>query len=159
MLKMMKGSISSSMTTAMALPYPGRKLVKDSQNMLNPKIRVAPLGPPWVMIITKSKTFRTVTIMVVTTTMMVGQINRTLIRQNTCHGVAPSIRAASRISVSRARSAADRITMQKPVQIHTAAAISAKFAKSTRPSQAMGSNPDQMPVCAAFRDPMLGSGL
>src|SRR3990172_1147397 len=56
---------------------------------------------------------------VVTTTRMVGMMIGTMIFQNAVHSLAPSTRAASRISSGTDLSEAERIVMQNPVQIQT----------------------------------------
>ena len=79
---------------------------------------------PFVVTLTMSKTFMTVTINVVTTTPMVGAICGSVTRQKICDSVAPSILAASVSSVGTALIADERMTMAKPVWIQMRITIS-----------------------------------
>ena len=74
-------------------------------------------APP--MTNTMSKTFRALMTMYVVTTTIVGEIVGTMMRRNTWHSEAPSIRDASVISSGIDLIAADRTTMANPVWIHT----------------------------------------
>ena len=103
-----------------------------------------------------SKIFSTLMTMVVVTTITVGKMDGRLTRQNTCHSLAPSTRAASINSCGIPLYAADKMTMQKPVQIHTPTAMRAKLlihGRST--SQPTGSPPKATTM--ALRRPICGS--
>ena len=103
-----------------------------------------------------SKIFSTLMTMVVVTTTTVGQMDGRLTRQNTCHSLAPSTRAASSSSFGMPLYAADKMTMQKPVQIQTPTAMSAKLlihGRST--SQPTGSPPSATTM--ALSRPICGS--
>src|SRR5215207_6192284 len=107
--------IATTRTTAIAVPRPTLKFL-----YISVYIRVAMTSvwklPP-VMTYTRSNSFSTLITMVVTTTVIVGRMMGTMIFQNTVHSVAPSTRAASRISSGTDFSAAARIVMQNPDQI------------------------------------------
>ena len=62
-------------------------------------------------------------IIVVETTAIVGSRSGNVMFRKTCSSVAPSTRAASRSSALMPFKAAERMTMQKPVQIHAATMI------------------------------------
>ncbi len=64
-----------------------------------------------------SNAYSAVMIIVVATTAIVGDRSGSVIRRKTSISVAPSTRAASRISGLMPFSAADRMTIAKPVQI------------------------------------------
>ena len=66
---------------------------------------------------TMSNTFSTVMVIVVHTTTMVPQICGIMMSKKMRKPLAPSMRAASSVSSGTPRSAADRITMAKPVWI------------------------------------------
>ena len=67
-------------------------------------------------------------IIVVATTAMVGLMQRhDDAEEDAAISLAPSTRAASRMSAGMPFSAAERITMQKPVHIQTSTTISAKL--------------------------------
>ena len=63
-----------------------------------------------------SKIFRTLMIIVMNTTHSTGASIGTVTRLNTCHSVAPSVRAASSTSREIADSPAAMITIAKPAQ-------------------------------------------
>src|SRR5216684_5643673 len=77
------------------------------------------------MTYTMSKIFSTLIIMVVVTTISVGEIVGIVTFQKTFQGFAPSTWAASIISVGTFLIAAEMIVMQKPVDIHTPTRIRA----------------------------------
>src|SRR6056297_1342878 len=105
-----------------------------------------------------SNIFSTLMIIVVTTTTMVEEMIGTMIRQNTCHSVQPSIRPESMRFWSTPFSEAERMTMQKPVQIHTATAMSASVLNGGRlKCQADGSKFGTMLVSSAFSVPVCTS--
>src|SRR5829696_1593539 len=72
---------------------------------------------PFVVAFTRSKTFITVTMSVVTTTINVGMIWGSVMRQNTWRSLAPSTLAASTYSIGTALIEADSTTMANPVWI------------------------------------------
>src|SRR5436309_2864481 len=71
------------------------------------------------MMYTMSKIFSTLMTIVVLTTVSVGRITGTMIRQNVTHSFAPSTDAASSRSDGTFLIAAERMVIQKPVDIHT----------------------------------------
>src|SRR4029077_752271 len=79
---------------------------------------------PGASVITRSKTFRTLMIIVMKTTESTGASNGTVTRLNTCHSDAPSVRAASRTSRGIAARPAPITTMAKPAQIQMYAIMS-----------------------------------
>ena len=88
-----------------------------------------------------SKTLSTTSVIVVQTTTMVGMICGTLILKKICVGLAPSMIAASMVSSGMPRSAADRITMAKPVWIQTSTIISRKLFHGMIVSHCCGAPP------------------
>ncbi len=85
-----------------------------------------------------SKTFSTTMVMVVQTTTMVDMICGTLILKKIWNGLAPSMIAASTVSSGMPRSAADRITMAKPVWIQISTTIRKKLFQNSIVSQVCG---------------------
>src|SRR5581483_3840291 len=77
------------------------------------------------MMYTMSKIFSTLMTIVVVTTVMVGRMTGTVILQNETQALAPSTDAASSRSAGTFLIAAERIVIQKPVDIHTPTIISA----------------------------------
>ena len=67
--------------------------------------------------ITRSKTFSTLMIIVMKTTLSTGARSGTVTRRKTCHSDAPSVRAASRTSRGIAARPAPITTIAKPAQI------------------------------------------
>ena len=63
-----------------------------------------------------SKTLRTLISIVMNTTVSTGASSGTVTRRNTCHSLAPSVRAASRTSRGIAARPAAITTMAKPAQ-------------------------------------------
>src|SRR5688572_25828307 len=92
----MNGMIARTRTTATAVPRPTLKFLYISVYMRLAITSVWKLPP--VITYTRSKSFNTLITMVVTTTVIVGRMIGTMILQKTVHSVAPSTRAASRIS-------------------------------------------------------------
>ena len=78
---------------------------------------------------------------VVATTATAGRSSGNVIRRKTCSSLAPSTRAASISSGLMPLSAAERMTMQKPVQIQTATMISAMVFVGASCSQVCGREP------------------
>ena len=66
---------------------------------------------------TMSKTLRTLISIVMKTTVSTGMRSGAVTRRNTCHSVAPSVRAASMTSRGMAASPAAITTIEKPAQI------------------------------------------
>ncbi len=85
-----------------------------------------------------SKTFSTVIVIVVQTTTIVPMICGTLILKKIWNGFAPSMIAASIVSSGTPRSAADRITLAKPVCSQTRTAIRKKLFQNGICSQNCG---------------------
>src|SRR5439155_11094997 len=73
---------------------------------------------------TMSKTFRTLMIMVMKTTLSTGASSGTVTRRNTCHSEAPSVRAASSVSRGIAASPAAITTIANPAHTQRYAMIS-----------------------------------
>src|SRR5687768_11550545 len=92
-------------------------------------------------------------IIVVATTAIVGLSRGIVIEAKICHSEAPSTRAASITSGEMPLRPAERMTVQKPVQIQTATAIRARLLPGALVSQAWGSPPTDVntaltvPVC------------
>src|SRR5512142_2458090 len=107
--------IATTRITATAVPWPMLEFLYISVYIRLAITSVLKLPP--VITYTISKTFSVLMTMVVMTTTMVGMMTGTITRQNTAHSVAPSMRAASMISSGTDLMEADRIVMQKPVQI------------------------------------------
>ena len=107
---------------------------------------------PLVIVSTMSNTFSTRMVMVVHTTAIVPQICGTMIFQKIWNGLAPSMTAASSVSSGMPRSAADRITMAKPVWIQIRMTIRKKLFQNGREIHTCGSPPS--PVTMAFRRPI-----
>src|SRR5438093_3896918 len=102
-----------------------------------------------------SNALRAVMIIVVETTATVGSRSGNVVWRQTSSSVAPSTRAASSSSALMPLSAADRMTMQKPVQIQAATMMSMIVLSGVSWSQAMGSKPTL--VTTAFSVPVWGS--
>ena len=66
----------------------------------------------------RSKIFSTLMTSVTSTTTSTGRSSGTVIRRNTCHSVAPSIRAASSASRGSAARPAAISTIAKPAHTH-----------------------------------------
>ena len=96
---------------------------------------------PLVMTYTMSNALSEVMTMVVATTAIVGMSSGRVIRRNTWSSVAPSTRAASSSSALMPLSAADRMTMQKPVQIQAATTINATVLSGASMSHGTGATP------------------
>src|SRR5512147_1218480 len=90
--------------------------------------------------------------MVVTTTVMVGRMMGTMILQNTVHSVAPSTRAASRISSGTDFKAAARMVIQKPDQIQIPTSTIMNVFSGVVDSHAIGLPPSD--VMMAFNKPI-----
>src|SRR5689334_12088590 len=118
----MKGMIATTRTTATAVPRPTLKFLYISV-YIRFAITLVPKLPP-VITYTMSNSFNTLMTIVVTTTRIVGMMMGTVTFQKDTHSVAPSTRAASRISSGTDFSAAARIVIQNPVQIQTPTTIS-----------------------------------
>src|SRR6185503_980662 len=99
-----------------------------------------------------SNNLSTLMTIVVTTTRMVGMMIGTVIFQNVTHSVAPSTRAASRISSGTDFNAAARMVIQNPVQIQTPTTINRKVLIPGLDNQATGSPPNA--VTSALRSPI-----
>src|SRR5688572_19096117 len=143
----MNGMIASTRTTATAVPRPTLKFLYISVYIRLAMTSVWKLPP--VMTYTRSNSFSTLMTMVVTTTVIVGRIMGTMIRQNTVHSVAPSTRAASRISSGTDLSAAARIVMQNPDQIQIPTRTIMKVLMGVVESQVTGRPPKA--VMIAFK--------
>src|SRR5665213_399144 len=115
MLMAMTGMIAIISTIAMALPRPKFPKLNISWyiELAITWVSYAPL----VMTYTMSNAFNAVMITVVATTARVGVSSGKMIPRKTCHSLAPSTRAASSSSALIPLSAAEMITMQKPVHI------------------------------------------
>ena len=79
---------------------------------------------PPVMTYTMSNALSAVMTIVVATTASVGRSSGKMIPRKTCHSFAPSTRAASSSSTLMPLSAAEMMTMQKPVHIQAITTIS-----------------------------------
>src|SRR5258708_17489187 len=99
----------------MAAARPASKLVQCS--VYNRVAITSVLYWPPVITYTMSKILSTLMIMVVITTVIVGRIIGTMMPAKISISVAPSTRAASRISDGTPFSAAARMVMEKPVHI------------------------------------------
>src|ERR1051325_4287788 len=99
-----------------------------------------------------SNNFSTLMTIVVTTTRMVGIMIGTVTFQKDTHSVAPSTRAASRISSGTDFSAADRIAMQNPVQIQPPTTISMTVLSPGVDNQATGLPPRAVTI--EFKSPI-----
>ena len=122
----MIGMTASMMTTAIAAPRPKSPPPRNIQS----NIRLASTWLfhwPLVMVSTMSKTFSTRMVMVVQTTAIVPQICGIMIFKKSCQPLAPSMTAASIVSSGMPRSAADRMTMAKPVWIQIRITIRKKL--------------------------------
>src|SRR5215211_3014924 len=140
----MNGMIARTRTTAIAVPRPTLKFLYISVYMRLAMTSVWKLPP--VITYTRSNSFRTLITMVVTTTVMVGRMIGTMILQNTVHSVAPSTRAASRISSGTDFSAAARIVIQKPDQIQIPTTMITKVLIGVVESQATGHPPSDVMI-------------
>src|SRR5215213_795051 len=146
----MNGMIARTRTTAIAVPRPTLKFLYISVYMRLAITSVWKLPP--VITYTRSNSFRTLITIVVTTTVMVGRMMGTMILQNTVHSVAPSTRAASRISSGTDLSAAAKIVMQNPDQIQIPTITIIKVLIGVVESQAIGRPPNE--VMMAFNKPI-----
>src|SRR5215208_6043168 len=135
----MNGIIATTRITATAVPRPTLKFLYISVYIRLAITSVWKLPP--VITYTRSNSFNTLMTMVVTTTVMVGRIMGTIILQKTVHSVAPSTRAASRISSGTDFRAAARIVMQKPDQIQMPTKTIAKVLIGVVESHATGFPP------------------
>src|SRR5579859_1244628 len=99
-----------------------------------------------------SKIFRRLMTIVVATTTIVGMIIGMVTRRKIASSLAPSTRAASRMSAGMLLSAAERITMQNPVQIHTYTRINAILFPGELMSHACGGMPNR--VMMALSSPL-----
>src|SRR5215216_3498887 len=138
----MNGMMAITRITATAVPRPTLKFLYIYVYMRFAITSVWKLPP--VITYTRSNSFSTLITMVVTTTVMVGRIMGTMILQNTVHSVAPSTRAASRISSGTDLSAAARIVMQNPDQIQMPTTIMANVLIGVVESQATGLPPSEV---------------
>src|SRR5215813_10690304 len=93
-----------------------------------------------------SNIFNTLITIVVLTTVMVGRMTGTVIRQNETHAFAPSTLPASRRSVGTFLIAADRIVMQKPVDIQTPTMMSAVVLNAVSVSHDTGCPPSAVTI-------------
>src|SRR5918996_4412529 len=147
----MNGMIARTRITATAVPRPTLKFLYISVYMRLAITSVWKLPP--VITYTRSNSFSTLITMVVTTTVMVGRMIGTMILQKTVHSVAPSTRAASRISSGTDLSAAARIVMQNPDQIQMPTRMIIKVLIGVVESQATGRPPSEVmiefnrPIC------------
>src|SRR2546427_884802 len=98
-------------------------------------------------------------IIVTVTTEMVGPSSGTWMRAKICTGVAPSTRAASRISAGIPLSAAERMTITNPALIQMAATMIAGLMRSTLPVHAIGWKPGMKALSSALSRPMFALGL
>src|SRR5579859_6263797 len=101
-----------------------------------------------------SKAFNAKIIIVVVTTASVLLIAGTVTNQNTCQSVAPSTSAASTISLGMPLSAAERMTVQKPVHTQTPTAMSARLFQGPLIIQASGWKPGISATRIAFSNPV-----
>src|SRR5579864_1597238 len=108
------------------------------------------------MTYTMSKALRAKITSVVPMTVRVGASSGTVMRKKTCISVAPSTRAASSNSGGMPFSAAEVMTMAKPVQTQTAAKIRAKLLTRWSMVQAIGSW-RKTAVQTAFTVPVCGA--
>src|SRR5215210_5788556 len=145
----MKGMIARTRTTATAVPRPTLKFLYMSVYIRLAITSVWKLPP--VITYTRSNSLSTLITIVVTTTVIVGRMMGTIILQKTVHSVAPSTRAASRISSGTDFSAAARIVMQKPDQIQMPTRMIAYVLIGMVESQATGFPPSD--VMIAFNSP------
>ena len=79
---------------------------------------------------------------VVDTTARVGSSSGNMIRRKTCHSVAPSTRAASSSSALMPFSAAERMTIAKPVHIQAMTMISRIVLRPSVSTCSHGIGPD-----------------
>src|SRR5579859_1584671 len=96
---------------------------------------------------------------VVVSTIVVGDSIGTMIRQNRFQELDPSTSAASNTSPGRLLSAAEKTTIEKPVEVQMAVIISARLTRSCRPIHATGLKPGISAVRMALMTPVLGSLL
>ena len=151
MFQIMIGTTRIMMTTAMDAPRPKSPPPRNIQSNIR-FARTCVCHWPLVIASTMSKTLRTRMVIVVQTTAIVPQICGTMIFQKICQPFAPSITAASMVSSGIPRSAADRITMAKPVWIQMRIAIRKKLFQKGSEIQTCGSPPNQ--VTMAFKRPI-----
>ena len=101
-----------------------------------------------------SKALSAVMTIVVDTTTRVGTRSGNTMPRNTCHSVAPSIRAASISSGLIPLSAAEMMTMAKPVHIHAMTMISMKVFTLKDWTWSHGTGPRPPTPMTAFRVPV-----
>ena len=103
-----------------------------------------------------SKTFITPMSTVMNTVMTVGQICGTTTRKNACRSLAPSIRAASSVSVGTPLTAAESSTMENPTCAQIRMTMRKKLLrwKAAPASHTTGSKPSA--VTMAFCRPICG---
>src|SRR5574339_326320 len=116
--------MTATRMTASAVPRPTLKFLYISV-YIRLAITSVPKFPP-VITYTISNSFKTLMTMVVITTRIVGMMMGTVIFQKDSHSVAPSTRAASRISSGTDLSAAARMVIQKPDKIQMPTTMSMK---------------------------------
>jgi hypothetical protein len=103
---------------------------------------------------TMSNSFSVAMKTVTATTMIAERIDGTVTFQKISDGLAPSMRAASTISVGTPLSAADRTTVAKPTSIHTRTTMSRRLFHGDSLSQLTGEPPSQTtiwlsrPICS-----------
>src|SRR5512136_1164476 len=146
----MNGRMAMTRMTAIAVPRPTLKFLYISV-YIRLAITSVPKLPP-VITYTMSNTFKVLITMVVMTTIIVGAMIGTITAQKIRHSVAPSTRAASVISSGTDLIAAERIVMQKPVQIQMPTTISAAVFQPGVATKATGCWPSA--VSMAFSRPI-----
>src|SRR5436305_7349596 len=118
-LNAMAGTTSTNSKTPRALPSPSSwPPPNDTRQSSRATTLALSCTEPGGMTRTRSKIFRTLMTRVTATTSSTGQSRGTVTSRNTFHSLAPSTRAASRVSRGMAASPAAMTIMAKPVQIH-----------------------------------------
>src|SRR6516165_7457543 len=118
MLRAKTGTTRTKRKTAMAEPTPKLLTPPNDVRHIARAITFAALcDDPGARVITRSKTLRTLMIIVMNTTERTGARSGTVTRRNTYHSVAPSVRAASSTSRGIADRPAAITTIANPAQI------------------------------------------
>ncbi len=106
------------MKTAIAEPTPKSfEPPKAVRHICRARTVASSCTEPGAIEMTMSKTFSTLISIVMNTTVRTGASSGTVTRRNTCHSLAPSVRAASSTSRGRAERPAAITTIANPAQI------------------------------------------
>jgi len=151
MFQIMIGITASMITTAIAAPRPKSPPPRNIQSNMR-FASTCVCHWPLVIVSTMSKTFSTRIVIVVHTTAIVPQIWGIMMNRKSCQPLAPSMTAASIVSSGMPRSAAERITIAKPVWIQTRITIRKKLFQKGRVIHASGEPPKACTM--AFKRPI-----